>query len=511
VVLHTRWLELEVSSIERVAVGELRASSKLRGMYRPNYTLSGTPATADSGNNAIYDGSLIIAKTPTPSAPPPGDTLVYRYIFGEGKHAKGFRALSGLDVDTSQYGTGSGIAYARAIQTTVDSLIGIDVEYIFPQHTDSSDFVLLKYKLYNRTASAISGLIVGEAVDFDVMPSTANRKWQSASQNYAGFDTPMNLLFEQGCDSGVTANAQKYLGGMTAIQSTPSPRGWIAPNEPWLFKSPGGGFSEGYLYSQLVKTGFSILGPPPTAPAKGSDKHSVIAFEKGVTLAPKSVTLAPTKGKRYMLGFVSSTGGLPGNAAALVTQTKKAWKFAFGWQEIVDLDTVPSTCEMLYPYYASGSHADGLTSGCAGCVVTKVSGDARLTFIPDANPCTGMIKLNCDTVAGTYTAVFRVTTLPCSGPTYTDDQTVTIVVLTGGGSCCDCPSQGDVNPDLVIDVFDVIQEIAIAFSGGVDPQDPGCPRSRGDVNNDMVTDVFDVIQIIAIAFSGGTVTDPCNP
>jgi hypothetical protein len=76
---------------------------------------------------------------------------------------------------------------------------------------------------------------------------------------------------------------------------------------------------------------------------------------------------------------------------------------------------------------------------------------------------------------------------------------------------CNCPHQGDVNPDGAVDVFDVIQEIAIAFSGGVDITDPACPASRGDVNNDGVADVFDVIQIIAVAFSGGAVTNPCGP
>lgn len=81
----------------------------------------------------------------------------------------------------------------------------------------------------------------------------------------------------------------------------------------------------------------------------------------------------------------------------------------------------------------------------------------------------------------------------------------------GGNTGCSCPNQGDVNPDLLVDVFDVIQEIAIAFSGGTDITDPGCPRSRGDVSNDTVVDVFDVIQIIAVAFSGGDVCNPCTP
>jgi hypothetical protein len=77
---------------------------------------------------------------------------------------------------------------------------------------------------------------------------------------------------------------------------------------------------------------------------------------------------------------------------------------------------------------------------------------------------------------------------------------------------CECPSQGDVNPDGVIDVFDVIQEIAIAFSGGADITDPACPTSRGDVDNNGATDVFDVIYLIATAFSGGPdPVDPCGP
>ncbi len=80
---------------------------------------------------------------------------------------------------------------------------------------------------------------------------------------------------------------------------------------------------------------------------------------------------------------------------------------------------------------------------------------------------------------------------------------------------CNCIHQGDLaqnRGDGVIDVFDVIAEIAIAFSGEPDLYDPFCPTTRGDVNNDTVTDVFDVIYLIDHAFSGGpTPADPCNP
>lgn len=80
-------------------------------------------------------------------------------------------------------------------------------------------------------------------------------------------------------------------------------------------------------------------------------------------------------------------------------------------------------------------------------------------------------------------------------------------------SFCNCPSQGDIAPrpagDALIDVFDVIEIIGIAFSGASDIQDYQCPATRGDVNNNGMVDVFDVIYLIATAFSGGPI--PCNP
>ena len=79
-------------------------------------------------------------------------------------------------------------------------------------------------------------------------------------------------------------------------------------------------------------------------------------------------------------------------------------------------------------------------------------------------------------------------------------------------SPCICDRQGDLNTDNVIDVFDVIAVIGVAFSGSLDVQDPSCPATRGDVNRDGGTDVFDVIYLIATAFSGGNPpVNPCAP
>jgi hypothetical protein len=68
-----------------------------------------------------------------------------------------------------------------------------------------------------------------------------------------------------------------------------------------------------------------------------------------------------------------------------------------------------------------------------------------------------------------------------------------------------------VTGDGLFDVFDVVNLIDYAFSGGVQPvKDPICPHvDRGDINCDGVDDVFDVIRLIAYVFSGGPA--PCNP
>jgi len=105
----------------------------------------------------------------------------------------------------------------------------------------------------------------------------------------------------------------------------------------------------------------------------------------------------------------------------------------------------------------------------------------------------------------------RVRVSASTGGTPADESDSNFAICPTADLCrCNCPKQGDINGDGVIDVFDVIDAIGIAFSGGTDPWDPACPTTRGDVDNNGVTDVFDVIYLIATAFSGGPgPVDPC--
>jgi hypothetical protein len=450
---------------------------------------------------SIYDGTLVIAVPPNP------DTLVYRQSFGTGNGQPGFRALGNLVVDTSAYGSGAGQATAFAHQTTVDSLIGVDVTYEFPQHSDSSDFVLVKYKIFNRTASTIPGMIVGNAIDFDVSPGpTAIANIQPGSQNTGHLEINYNLIYQQGVDSlGHTivgdATATRFKGGITSIQCDQAPRGWVASNDPWLFKRPGGGWSEGYLYQEMTKTGFEIFNDPINDNGPENDRHTVMVHEQNFDLTASTM-------KHYVVGLVSSNVGT--DSLDLLNTTKKAWKYAFGWQEFVDQDSVAVGATASYPYYAVGSHEGGLGSGCCGCEVTKLSGGSALLNVGGGEPggCEGTIELTasgapnpCDYPA---VATFKVQDI-CHD--YTDYITVTISATTP--CTCACPNQGDMDGDGFPTPLDLGILIDLLFSGGPDASDPGCPTTRSDVDFDGFPTPLDLGIEIDLLFAGGEV--PCNP
>ena len=76
---------------------------------------------------------------------------------------------------------------------------------------------------------------------------------------------------------------------------------------------------------------------------------------------------------------------------------------------------------------------------------------------------------------------------------------------------CLCLSQGDIDGNGVLDVFDLIEMLHVVFENGPPYQDPGCPTTRVDYNNDRVFDVFDVIALIdGIFMNGAPPVNPCG-
>ncbi|MBD3297481.1 MAG: hypothetical protein GF341_02420 [candidate division Zixibacteria bacterium] len=485
VTLNTGWLWLEMSNVERQG----NRSQEDGGLSR----------LATDTSYSIYDASLVIAVPPSP------DTLVFRNIIGEGNGQPGFRALGPLEIDTSAYGTNAGRATASARQTTVDSTIGIDVEYIFPQDPDSCEFVLIKYSISNCTADTLHDLIIGQATDFDVVPSVreADSIYQPGTQNTGHVREDFNLIYQQGVDSighviVGDRTATRFKGGITAIQTFAAPRAWIAPNDPWLLARPGEGFHEGYLYDEMTEIGFELF--PPNDPDPEEDLHAVMVMEQDVDLGPDDE-------RRYIVGYVSSNTGT--DDADLIATTRKAWRYCFGWNVFTIYDSMPNPATPTsYPYHAIGTHEDGIAGGCSGCIVTEIDDpENAFAIVPGSNPCYGTIEFTGTIDDMVYDATFRVTDL-CSD--YSDD--ISIEVVVGEPVRCQCPYQGDIDADGFRDAVDLQMLINILFFNAVEPQDPLCPITRSDLNGDDFSDSVDLSLLIShLFFNGPYPCDPCAP
>ncbi len=83
-----------------------------------------------------------------------------------------------------------------------------------------------------------------------------------------------------------------------------------------------------------------------------------------------------------------------------------------------------------------------------------------------------------------------------------------------GDACdtaCDCPLQGNMNADAVLDAVDLNLLIQALFFNGANPQDPDCPTPRSDINNDAVSDAVDLNLLIqTLFFNGPPPVDPCS-
>jgi hypothetical protein len=477
--LNTGCLWLEVSNVERVG--------------NQNAELGGLARLADDSSWSVYDASLLIGVPPNP------DTLVYRNIYGEGNGQNGFRALSNLEIDTSAYGTNTGEATAFANQTTVDSTLGIDVQYVFPQNPDSCEFVLIKYRITNRTESDVPNLVIGEAVDFDVMPGVDERVLQPDVQNTGELKVAYNMVYQQGVDTTGHVvigdhTATRFKAGITSLQCDQARRAWIAPNDPWLTERPGGGFHEGYLYQEMTKTGFELF--PPNNPDPAEDLHAVM-------VAAQDVDLAPGESEYYQFGLVSSNTGT--DDADLINTTRKAWRYAFGWSDVASYVEMDVNASMSWPYYAIGTHEDGLAGGCCGCIVDKVGGSDKLSIVPGSDPCRGTIEFSGDgSICCSYSATFRLTDL-CE--TYEDIITVTI---QDNKWCeCECPFQGDYDTDGFITALDLGSLIDVLFGGDPEIHDFPCPTSRGDWDCDCFATALDLSGMIDYLFNSGG--GPCLP
>jgi hypothetical protein len=84
-------------------------------------------------------------------------------------------------------------------------------------------------------------------------------------------------------------------------------------------------------------------------------------------------------------------------------------------------------------------------------------------------------------------------------------------IFTIAGSPCDCPFQGDIEPDGFITAVDLGSCVDILFDGDPDVQEPACLTTRFDLDCDGFTTALDLSMITDHIFAGGPgPCDPCN-
>ncbi|SYZ73406.1 hypothetical protein TRIP_C21524 [Candidatus Zixiibacteriota bacterium] len=143
----------------------------------------------DNARTYLYDASPFVLRAKLST-----DTLYNNYIWNsDWLSENGFRPLEGGILDSTSY-PGYQYGYTGRF-ITHDSAIGVECEYFAPTDPDSSDFIVQRTKFYNRTASTLIDVFLGEVMDWDI-PS------DSGVENGSGFDASRKMMYVYGAEYG---------------------------------------------------------------------------------------------------------------------------------------------------------------------------------------------------------------------------------------------------------------------------------------------------------------------
>jgi len=258
----------------------------------------------------------------------------------------------------------------------------------------------------------------------------------------------------------------------------------------------------------------------PSADAQVSAGSSLVIESKTVYQG-KSVTvgLAITNDvalKNIEIPLIIRELDLGAFITVLTPQRTPGGRLASVLRDLDILNTYPSedgNCKNGEPggFFHLGA-TDGISPDGAKFAVGRIFGPS---LQPGADPASGSLQLLM-TVNNTP-GQFEIDTsccMPGCHLVFVQDPTASIIPQFTKGiitiSTCDCPQQGDINSDGVIDIFDIIGLLDYQFMNGPEPlRDPACPTNRGDALCDGFAYLFDTIYLIEHVFCGGP--PPCDP
>ncbi|MDD4051289.1 MAG: dockerin type I repeat-containing protein [candidate division Zixibacteria bacterium] len=177
----------------------------------------------------LYDGSPVVCRVNENS-----DTLRFTAYSKTFTDADGMRPLAPWTIDNSN----ADYTKASTRFATADTTVGFIAEYFIPTAPANCEFVVEKLRFYNMTAATLSGVLVGEFLDWDV-PS------DSASNNGSGFDLARGLVYQIGAeynqdDSTEALCAQESdarYGGIAAGPGVSFKNGMTLDNATYVYTS----------------------------------------------------------------------------------------------------------------------------------------------------------------------------------------------------------------------------------------------------------------------------------
>jgi hypothetical protein len=186
-------------------IGNAGAQDSAMNFFNDCDTMNNVSGANDNAKVFLFDASPFLMRIIGT------DTVIFSYFFNnDWLNNDGFRPIKGITVDSTSVAAVAGqYQYAYTGQyLSRDSAIGVESWYWAPTSLDSSDFIIQKIKVTNKTvpAVAISNLYVGELMDWDIPSDTG-------VENGSNFDATRNLMYmfggEYGADTGTYAQGSR--------------------------------------------------------------------------------------------------------------------------------------------------------------------------------------------------------------------------------------------------------------------------------------------------------------
>jgi hypothetical protein len=171
---------------------------------------------------------------------------------------------------------------------TVDSALAVEKTWWAPTATDSCNFIIQKMMVFPYKGTAQSGLVLGEAFDFDVPGDTA-------SYNTGGFEATQNLVYQKGYEyqsvvgKECQKNDRRFAGTAmlayykqseihtdTCVGHTDMYGGYTALNSDYVY--PAGSFVPRELWTNMGNPGLA-------AAPDNADQHTVLTYKYNYSLA----------------------------------------------------------------------------------------------------------------------------------------------------------------------------------------------------------------------------------